>query len=436
MNNLFKDMIMEGWIVIYMDDILLYSSDPTIYKQRTRRVIERLKENNLFLKPEKCVFDAPKVEFLRILFSADTIEMDPAKLKGIREWPAPIIVKGVRSFLGFTNFYRKFIHHYSELARPLHELTKKDKKWNWIEECQKAFDLLKEKFTSAPVLRIPDSSKPFEVESDASKFVCGAVLHQQDMNRDWRPCAYHSKFFSKTERNYQIYDRELLGIVSALEAWRYYIDGNSHTTKVLSDHQNLTYFRDPRKLDQRQARWALFLSQFDLNLKHVPRKTLIQSDAISHLEHLNLEEEDNKDITLLPNDMFIHMIEPDVKQRIKEISHYEEDVRNRIKLLTNEDLSKYDPDILKRMKQDLFDWQVENRLVFYKGRCYVPEDQDLRRDLVQLYHDTIAAGHLSENATFALLQKDYWWLGMRTFVKYYIAGCIPCQQIKPNTHPT
>ena len=130
------------------------------------------------------------------------------------------------------------------------------------------------------------------------------------------------------------------------------------------------------------------------------------------------------------------MIEPDVKQRIKEISHYEEDVRNRIKLLTNEDLSKYDPDILKRMKQDLFDWQVENRLVFYKGRCYVPEDQDLRRDLVQLYHDTIAAGHLSENATFALLQKDYWWLGMRTFVKYYIAGCIPCQQIKPNTHPT
>ena len=97
------------------------------------------------------------------------------------------------------------------------------------------------------------------------------------------------------------------------------------------------------------------------------------------------------------------MIEPDVKQRIKEISHYEEDVRNRIKLLTNEDLSKYDPDILKRMKQDLFDWQVENRLVFYKGRCYVPEDQDLRRDLVQLHYDTIAASYPDENATFALL---------------------------------
>ena len=184
-------------------------------------------------------------------------------------------VKGIRSFLEFTNFYWKFIHHYSELVRPLHKLTKKDKKWNWTKECQKAFDLLKRKFTSAPVLRISNSSKPFEVESDALKFACEAVLCQQNTNGDWRPCAYHSKSFSETERNYQIYDRELLGIVSALEAWRHYVNRNSHTTKVLSDHQNLIYFRDPRKLDWRQARWALFLSQFDLNLKHVPEKTLI-----------------------------------------------------------------------------------------------------------------------------------------------------------------
>ena len=134
--------------------------------------------------------------------------------------------------------------------------------------------------------------------------------------------------------------------------------------------------------------------------------------------------------------MFIRMLEPDVKQRIKESPHYEEDVRNRIKLLTDEDSSKYDSDILKRMKQDLFDWQVENGLVFYKGRYYVSEDQDLRRDLVQLHHDTIAAGHPGENATFALLQKDYWWPGMRTFVKHYVTGCIPCQQMKLNTHPT
>ena len=112
-----------------------------------------------------------------MLFSADTIEMNSTKLKGIWEWPAPITVKGVRSFLGFANFYWKFIYHYSELAWPFHKLTKKDKKWNWTEECQKAFDLLKEKFTSAPVLQIPDSSKPFEVESDTLKFACGAVLH-------------------------------------------------------------------------------------------------------------------------------------------------------------------------------------------------------------------------------------------------------------------
>ena len=130
------------------------------------------------------------------------------------------------------------------------------------------------------------------------------------------------------------------------------------------------------------------------------------------------------------------MLEPDVKQRIKESPHYEKDVRNRIKLLTDKDPSKYNSDVLKRMKQDLFDWQVENGLVFYKGRYYVPEDQDLRRDLVQLYHNTIAAGHPGKNATFALLQKDYWWPGMRIFVKRYVTRCIPCQQMKPNTHST
>ena len=145
--------------------------------------------------------------------------MDPTKLQGIRDWPAPSTVKGVRSFLGFGNFYRRFISHYSDLARPLHDLTKKDSPWKWTSVEQHAFDVLKSKFIEAPVLLLPDKTKPFTVESDASKFATGAVLRQADANGDMHPCAYLSKSFDAAQRNYEIYDRELLGIVRALEEW-------------------------------------------------------------------------------------------------------------------------------------------------------------------------------------------------------------------------
>src|SRR5271155_5076744 len=145
------------------------------------------------------------------------ITMDPVKLGGIRDWPIPTTVEQVRSFLWVGNFYRQFIHHFSELARPLNDLTKKDRKFKWTDKCQNAFDTLKKKFTEEPVLMIPDHSKLFQIESDASKVATGAVLTQLDCNGDQHPCTFISKTFSLTERNYEIYDRELLGIIRALE---------------------------------------------------------------------------------------------------------------------------------------------------------------------------------------------------------------------------
>ena len=139
--------------------------------------------------------------------------MDPVKLGGLRDWPIPTTVKQVRSFLGFGNFYRKFITHYSDLARPLIDLMKKDKTFEWTTECQTAFDTLKKQFTEEPILMMPDHSKPFHIESDASKVATGAVLTQLDSNGDQHPCAFLSKTLSPTERNYEIYDRGLLGIV-------------------------------------------------------------------------------------------------------------------------------------------------------------------------------------------------------------------------------
>ena len=135
---------------------MVFSKDKETHRRRIQRILQRLWENDLFLKAEKCIFDAVEVEFLGLIVKPGELHMDPVKLQGIQDWPTPENVKQVRSFLGFGNFYRKFIRHYAEIARPMQDLTKKDTEWKWTEECQRSFDTLKRKFTSAPVLQIPD----------------------------------------------------------------------------------------------------------------------------------------------------------------------------------------------------------------------------------------------------------------------------------------
>ncbi len=180
MDDYFRDLTDKGWLVIYMDDILIHARTKEELENRTKQVLERLKNNDLYLKPEKCKFAQREVEFLGMIVTENTIKMDPIKLAGIRDWPTPTTVKQVRSFLGFGNYYRKFISGFAHLARPLHELTKKNKIWTWTVECQVAFDLLKERFTSAPVLQMPDVNLPFILQTDASDRTIGAVLMQAD----------------------------------------------------------------------------------------------------------------------------------------------------------------------------------------------------------------------------------------------------------------
>lgn len=153
---------------------------------------------------------------------------------------------------------------------------------------------------------MPDPAKPFTIEADTSKFATGAVLRQQGPDGDWHSCGYISHSLNATERNYEIYDRELLGIIRALETWRHYLQGSEHPVTILSDHKNLTYFRMAQKLNRRQVRWSLFLSEFDLKLVHVPGTQMVQSDALSRCEDWGKGlENDNKDLTLLPETMFI-----------------------------------------------------------------------------------------------------------------------------------
>jgi hypothetical protein len=252
MDTIFEEEQRKGYVIIYIDDILIFSTTPEGLEKATREVLQKLRNNDLYLKPEKCSFAKQEVDFLGMIVSQGHIAMDPVKLKGITDWPAPKTVKEVRSFLGFGNFYRKFIKHYSDIASLLNALLRKNQKFQWTEECQKAFDDLKRMFTEGPVLRMPEPIRAFQIEADASKFASGAVLTQEDSNGARHPIAFISKTFNDTERWYEIYDRELLAIMRALREWRHYLHGNPHPTTIYSDHRNLQYFREPHKLNDRQ----------------------------------------------------------------------------------------------------------------------------------------------------------------------------------------
>jgi hypothetical protein len=177
------------------------------------------------LKLEKCLFDKEEVDFLGMIIRYNQIKMDRAKLNGIKNWPEPETVKEVRSFLGFCNFYRKFIGHYAEISKPLTELTKKDEPFIWNKERQKAFDTLKEKFLNEPVLCMPDPVRQFILQTDASRIAIGAVLKQYQDNGELHPCGYLSHTLTDAEKNYQIYDRELLAVLTGMRTWKKLLKG-------------------------------------------------------------------------------------------------------------------------------------------------------------------------------------------------------------------
>ena len=194
MDGIFEELITEGQVVVYLDDILIFTDIQEEHRKITREVLHLLQKHNLYLKLEKCEFEKTEVEYLGVVISHNSVRMGPVKVAGVIKWPAPTNQKEAQSFLGFTNFYCRFIEDFSHYACPLFDLTKADTEWKWGPKEQSAFDVLKGKVTSAPILVLPDNSKPFHIEADSSDFATGAVLSQQSPNdKKWHPIAFLSK---------------------------------------------------------------------------------------------------------------------------------------------------------------------------------------------------------------------------------------------------
>ncbi len=247
MNDIFRDLIAEGKVTIYLDDILIFTKAKVEHRRITKQVLQRLRENKLFLKAEKCEFEVLETEYLGVIISENSVRMDPVKIAGIAEWPMPTKKRELQSFLGFTNFYRKFIKNYSKVIKVLTALTGLAP-WKWGPEQDRAFIELKKRMAEDIILAIPNETDPFMVEANTSEGAIGAVLSQKQ-NGKWRPVAFMSKSLSATKRNYEIYDKELLAIMLALEEWRHYLMGAAVDIEIWTDHQNLQYFRQPQKLN-------------------------------------------------------------------------------------------------------------------------------------------------------------------------------------------
>ena len=280
--------------------------------------------------------------------------------------------------------------------------------------------------------------------TDMSLIAARAVLLQNDANGDRLPCVYFSKTFAPSQRNYNIYDRELLAVILTLEEWRQYLQGTQHPVTILTDHKNLSYVKDPRKLSRQQAQWALFLQDFDLIWEVTPGTKMAPADALSRKDLIDTSV-NNHNVSICPNptistpkdveplrespplaEILIQTLDLQITERIKNSS-----TSDPLVIRALQDLEKGNP-LFPR--SSLSDWTFVDNTLYYKGCMYVPPDT--RQSLVAALHESPTLGHTSRFRTKTFVERDFWWPGLSTFVNNFVAGCAICQQNKVNTHPT
>jgi len=217
MNDILRDLINTGEVAAFMDDVLVGTEEEEKHDKIVEEVLRRMEENNLYVKPKKCIWKVREIDFLGLVIGSGGIKMQEEKVAGVLEWPRPKTVKEIQKFLGLANYYRRFVKNFAKIAKPMHKLIRKDEKWNWGAEQKRAFEQLKKMFIMRLVLVAPDLYKEMRVEVDLLEYVTGGVLSMKYEDKKWRPVAFISKSLNEVERNYEIHDREMLAIVRCFD---------------------------------------------------------------------------------------------------------------------------------------------------------------------------------------------------------------------------
>ncbi|KAL0301589.1 UNVERIFIED_CONTAM: Retrovirus-related Pol polyprotein from transposon.6 [Sesamum radiatum] len=274
MMNQVLHRFLDEFVVVYLDDIVVYSGTLAEHVEHLRQVLTRLREHELYAKVSKCSFAQETISFLGHIVERGRIQMDPKKVRAIEEWWPPSDVHDLRSFLRLANYYRHFVKGYSEIVRPMTDLLKKTETWDWTPQCQVAFDNLKRTMVTDPVLALPDMSKPFTVETDGSDFALGEVLMQYG-----HPVAFESRKLKNVERRYSVHEKELLAVINYLRLCRHYYLGSPFV--VETDNTAVSYLMTQPKLTSRQARWQELLMEFHFVLEYRAGSSNHVADALS-----------------------------------------------------------------------------------------------------------------------------------------------------------
>ncbi|TKA43710.1 hypothetical protein B0A49_13608, partial [Cryomyces minteri] len=443
-------------------DILTYTNGTQEqHMDKVKLVLHRLRAARLQVDIRKCRFATQEVKYLGLIISTEGVRMDPVKTEAITNWQAPRNVHDVQAFLGFANFYRRFIAGFSVLAAPMSELTRTEKAeppppnqdtdkrrkkrkaryvpFKWTEQCQQSFEKLKAAFTSAPVLAHFDPDLEALVETDASDYIVAGVLSQRSIEDDiLRPVAYFSKKMSLQECNYEIYDKELLAIVKAFEEWRPELAGTpvGHPVQVLTDHRNLEWFMESKKLNRRQARWAEFLSEFDFIIKYRPGKQGTKPDSLTRRSG-DLPENDEDDRVRHQQQTVLkpHNLEEGVKpslyateaQSIAEVTADSNDFDKNYDVAAQDDLTVQK--ILAALRDEngprsipgmslAHCTEAQGKLYFDK-RLYIPDNDDLKLQILKNAHESPLAGHPGKKKLHHLLTRTFYWPGLMESVQRF-----------------
>jgi hypothetical protein len=439
-NDVFLDCL-DDFLTAYLDDLLIYSENERDHEIHVKKVLTRLREAGLQVDIKKSEFHVQKTKYLGFIVGTNGIEVDPEKVAVVKGWQIPTTVRGIQSFLGFCNFYRRFIKNYGRISRPLSRLIKKDVPFIFDESCKKAFAELKIQLLSAPVLAHYRPDRSTRVETDSSDGVVAAVLSQlNEMDNQWHPVAFFSKSMAPAECNYGIHDKEMLAIVRALQEYRAELEGLQRKERfdILTDHRALEYFMTKKALNSRQANWAEYLSRFHFMIRYRPGRTNAAADALSRREEAvdsqNIAKKVFREQVLLPD----ACLDPEILEELnQETCQIPVDV---IMAPMFQDLqlvdrvlqaNRTDPTLALyrgKAETDDEDWTMQDGLVLFKGRLVVPEDDELKVALTDELHKQPSVAHPGKTKTKGLMKARYYWPKMDEYLDRYVKNCHTCRR--------
>lgn len=397
MNDVFAEYLRK-FVLVFFDDILIYSTCIEEHERHLRLVFEKLRAHELFLKHSKCDFAKSEVEYLGHIINNSGVAADPTKISAMLNWPQPKTIRGLRGFLGLTGYYRRFVRDYGIITRPLTNLLKKGN-FLWSKEATAAFQKLKEVMTNTPVLALPDFSKPLVVETDACKGGVGAVLMQ-----DSRPIAFLSKALSPKHLGLSTYEKELLAVIIATQKWRSYLLG--HPFIIKTDHESLKHLMEQRITTSLQQRWLSKLMGFDYMVQYRKGKENHAADALSRLH-------EEAELSVI-----VHSQKLKWKEELEESLVGDEAATRLITQLSidpaNNEGYTFVNGELKRF-----------------GRFYVGNSTDLRTRICVTLHDSIEGGHSGVAASLKRVERLFYWPSLKTDITNHVKECDICQRNKP-----